>query len=456
MLYIKFKKKHFIIKNNNNVIMLPILTNINNNEIFLFTYNKYIISNKNILSQLDKEIYYKDAYNIYQKKSNIFNLNNTYLSSIYVQDNLNYKIISIKYNFINSNYLFSKNILLPKNIISQIIHRQFSTTNFSFFLLNNKSLTTNSLKIYSLYKNYMNITRYYIYWKNLFSNQYIVNFFKGIILNKKINNFVSPIKDITSGLMSIETIFEARTISNTYLIPIKLSILHNVYLSYEETTLNYLWKYSLYTFNNKNLLFFTEINTSLVDLYEHSTAILLPNNIITSGNYSVNFLILKLFSHNLNYYKQDHAIKLSHIFIFNLIVESLLKQYFKNGVIIPSIQFELVVKKMTAFIKINYVGDSSLLENDIFEFSKLKTLNYTLYILGYRQLLYSPIVLGITKSVLASSGFFASISFQEILKYLIKLSIEHSTEWLTDLKSKIITTDLIKTGSGWHRHFIKI
>lgn len=111
---------------------------------------------------------------------------------------------------------------------------------------------------------------------------------------------------------------------------------------------------------------------------------------------------------------------------------------------------------MTSFVRINYIGDSSLIENDIFSFSALKTLNYTLCILGYRQLLYSPIVLGISKSILAASGFLASISFQEIIRYLIKLSMEHSTEWLTDLKSKIITTDLIKTGSGWHRHFIKI
>lgn len=154
----------------------------------------------------------------------------------------------------------------------------------------------------------------------------------------------------------------------------------------------------------------------------------MPNNIITSGNYSINILLLKLFSHNLNFYTQDQAIKLSHIFIYNLIVESLLKQYFKNGINIPSIQFELIVKKMTSFVKINYKGDSSLLENDIFDFSKLKILNYTLNILGYKQMLYSPIILGITKSVLACSGFFASISFQEIIKFLIKLSIEYSTD----------------------------
>ncbi|XP_026189604.1 DNA-directed RNA polymerase subunit beta''-like [Cyclospora cayetanensis] len=207
----------------------------------------------------------------------------------------------------------------------------------------------------------------------------------------------------------------------------------------------------------KNKYLLIKINTiSLNKIYEHNTAILLPNNIITSGNYSINILLLKLFSYNLNFYKQDHSITMSHIFIFNLIIESLLKQYFKNGINIPSIQFELIAKKMTSFVKINYIGDSSLLENDIFEYTKLKILNYTLFTLGYKQILYIPIILGITKSILACSGFFLSISFQEIIKYLIKLSIEVSTDWLSDLKSNIITTDIIKTGSGWQRHFIKI
>ena len=220
--------------------------------------------------------------------------------------------------------------------------------------------------------------------------------------------------------------------------------------------LNYLWKYSLYTCSNNTTLFFTEITTSYLELYERRTSIVLPNNIITAGSYSMNILLLKIYSHNLSYYIQDQATNLSQIFIFNLIVESLLKQYFKNGIVMPSIQFELIARKMTSFVKVNYIGDSAISENDIFDFNKLKILNYSLRLLGYEELLYYPVVLGITKSVLAGSGLLASISFQEIIKYLIKLSMEDSTEWLTDLKSKIITTDLIGTGSGWHRHFSKI
>lgn len=60
------------------------------------------------------------------------------------------------------------------------------------------------------------------------------------MLNTQEYSSITPIKDITSGLISIETIFEARALPNVYLIPIKLSILTNLYLSYEETTLNYL------------------------------------------------------------------------------------------------------------------------------------------------------------------------------------------------------------------------
>lgn len=451
--YTKLKKKNILKKNN---IIFPIKLHINNN-IYIFIYFKYFKINNITLSF--NNLIYKESYSIYKKKNKLFNLINNYIPKLYLIDNLFYKTILIQYNFIDINYLFIKNIIIPKNIVSQILHRQFINNNFNILLFNNnKYLINNFLHIYYIYKNYIYITTYYTYWKNLFSNKYIFNFFRGIILNKKKYYSNNSIKDITSGLILIEIIFEAKILPNIYFIPQKLNILTNIFLLYEENTLNYLWNYSLYTFsyNKKKLLFFTEINSYSNYIYENKTSILTPNNIIIPGNYSINILLLKLFSHNLNFYMQDQAIKLSHIFIFNLIVESLLKQYFKNGINIPSIQFELIAKKMTSFVKINYSGDSALLENDIFDFNKLKILNYILYTLGYKQILYSPVVLGITKSVLACSGFFASISFQEIIKFLKKLSIEHSIDWLSDLKSNIITTNLIKTGSGWHRHFIKI
>ncbi len=72
------------------------------------------------------------------------------------------------------------------------------------------------------------------------ANKYTYTFYKGISSQKRGYFSNISIKDITSGLMSIETIFEARVIPNTYIIPIKLSLLNNISFSYEETMLNYL------------------------------------------------------------------------------------------------------------------------------------------------------------------------------------------------------------------------
>ncbi len=59
-------------------------------------------------------------------------------------------------------------------------------------------------------------------------------------MTKQQESFTISAKDITSGLIFIDTIFEARTMPNTYLIPTKLGILNNISLSYEEASSNYL------------------------------------------------------------------------------------------------------------------------------------------------------------------------------------------------------------------------
>lgn len=397
-----------------------------NKNLATFAYIEYIKLNKSTFSQM--KLLYKESYNIYKKENKNFNLINSYYPTVCIKDNLLYKIILLKYNYVSSNHLFAKKMVIPRNTMIQIIHKQLTHIP-KFFFLNIKSAFNSYINIYTLYKNYRYIALHYSYWNNLFKyKKYHLSFFNGILSTKQNNYFFPLVKDITLGLISIEVVFEAKSLPNLYLIPSKLGILNTIFLLYEEAELNYLWKYSIYACANNTTLFFTEIATSYLPLYECKTSIVLPNNIITAGNYSVNVLLLKVFSHNLSYYIQDQSINLSQIFIFNLIVESLLKQYFKNGIVIPSIQFELIARKMTSFVKINYIGDSTLLENDIFDFNKLKILNYSLNLLGYKQLLYYPIVLGVTKSVLAGSGFLASISFQNIIRYLIKLSMENSTE----------------------------
>jgi len=436
-----------------NSIELPLILN-GQKEINIYVCFYYIkVYNINDISH---NIHVKNKYIIFNKNNKSFSLINTYFPYLQLQDIFNHKNVYIKYNYTLTNYIFSKNIICSSKVCSQITHRHYINKSNIFFF-NYLSRFHYNLKIQNLKERYDLITNKYYLWNNISLNIYKFNFYKGIYFVNNTTSFKSTkINDITSGLLSIETIFEARSLLNSHLIPTKCSILEKLFIHYEDIILNYIWTYSLFDFKNNNLLYYTELNNNIVYPYENSTSIILPQNIITCGNYSINILLLRLFSHNLEYYNQDQAIKISHLFAFNLIVESLLKQYLKNGVIIPSIQFELLVKKMTSFVRINHIGSSSLIENDIFDFSILESLNYSFYTFGYTQLLYTPIVLGISKSILCSSGFLASISFQDIIKNLMSLTVENSVDWLTDLKSKIITTDLIKTGSGWYRHFIKI
>lgn len=431
-------------------IEIPIKLNIFNG-LSIFTYIKYIKSN----TCVNKNTYFKfnDSFITHTTLKHSLTLNTNYMPNINIQDTYFLKNLLIKYDI---GELYFKNIICDKNLISHTYHKNIEINKETYSFSNSIYLNKNNIIITQLQKEYITIFSYYSYWKHQYYSKHLFNFYIGFYKKKNININFTKLKDITSGLLSIEIIFEAKTLLNKYLIPSTLSVLNNISLKYEENTLNYIWFYTLYTIKNKSLVFFSDITTYPIISYEHKTSIILPNNILTSGQYSVNNLILKIFSHNLSYYSQEQAIKISFLYIFNLIVESLVKQYFKNGIIIPSIQFELLVKKMTSFVKINYIGDSSFTENDILEFSILESLNYIYIKLGYLQLLFFPIVLGVSKNILASAGLLASISFQEILKYLMKVSIETTTDWLTDFKSKIITTDLIRTGSGWYRHFIKL
>ncbi len=160
-LYFRGKKQQCY--TNKNSITTPILIKINNG-LFIYTYITYIHSNKRILSQ--RNLHSTEAYSVYKKENKILNLLSTSLPKIYIKDNLNYKLVLIKYTFCGTNYLFTKNILLPTNIISQITHRQLNN-NSTVFFLNNRFPNSSSLLFNSLYKNYIYVTEYYIYWKTL-------------------------------------------------------------------------------------------------------------------------------------------------------------------------------------------------------------------------------------------------------------------------------------------------
>ncbi|KAF8819416.1 putative Rna polymerase C1 [Cardiosporidium cionae] len=128
--------------------------------------------------------------------------------------------------------------------------------------------------------------------------------------------------------------------------------------------------------------------------------------------------------------------------------ESLCKQYINNGIRLPTIHFELIAKKMTSCVKLTSIGDTAFKYNDILPFNLIHTVNMALAYHGYTISYYKPHLLGISRSVLAYSGFLSASSFQETIKTLINSALESKVDWITDLKTRIMFADLITSGSG--------
>ena len=63
-------------------------------------------------------------------------------------------------------------------------------------------------------------------------------------------------------------------------------------------------------------------------------------------------------------------------------------------------------------------------------------------------LLYSSLVLGITKAALNNPSFISAASFQETTRVLTKAAIEGRIDWLRGLKENIIIGHLIPAGTG--------
>ena len=409
----KFKK---ILKINNkkNILLLDLKTI---NTPYYSLYNKYKYIKYNQINKFKKyyiSLNYK--HSSIKKNINVFNLtyncrpnikikNVLYNKLLFVEDNLNKKTYKMDY--------------IPSNTLVYNTHKQFIVLNKIYY---NNNVILNNIYNNKIRFNLNKINRYYILWGN---NSYVYKYtiLNGFKVQNSKKNISTKVKDITTGLSSIEEIFEIRSTLNSFILPPTITVLNKSFYIYEEISLSYLHLYSLFNLQNKTTVYLNNITRYPKLLYEQISSILLPQYNIISTNFSINIILSKLYSIFLDFYTQEYSTYLSHLYVYNLIVESLTKQYYKNNILIPSIQFEIIAKKMTSFVSINYIGDSSLNEKDIFDFNLINILNTTYNLLGYSQLFYTPIVLGISKSILASSGFLVSISFQEILKNIINLSI---------------------------------
>ncbi|MBE9175343.1 DNA-directed RNA polymerase subunit beta'' [Synechocystis salina LEGE 06155] len=126
--------------------------------------------------------------------------------------------------------------------------------------------------------------------------------------------------------------------------------------------------------------------------------------------------------------------------------------YQSQGVDISDKHIEVIVRQMTAKVRIDDGGDTTMLPGELVELRQVEQVNEAMGITGSAPARYTPVLLGITKASLNTDSFISAASFQETTRVLTEAAIEGKSDWLRGLKENVIIGRLIPAGTGFSSH----
>jgi DNA-directed RNA polymerase subunit beta' len=147
--------------------------------------------------------------------------------------------------------------------------------------------------------------------------------------------------------------------------------------------------------------------------------------------------------------------------ILNIMGEKELQKYLVNevqevyrlqGVQINDQHIEVIVKQMLKHLVIEDPGDTDFLVGEQATKKLFQQKNADLIKLGKRPAKGRPILMGITKSSLATESFISAASFQETTRVLTEVAISGKMDSLKGLKENVIMGRLIPAGTGARKY----
>ena len=126
--------------------------------------------------------------------------------------------------------------------------------------------------------------------------------------------------------------------------------------------------------------------------------------------------------------------------------------YQSQGIDISDKHIETIVRQMTAKVRVDDGGDTTMLPGELVELRQIEQVNEAMAITGGAPVLYTPVLLGITKASLNTDSFISAASFQETTRVLTEAAIEGKSDWLRGLKENVIIGRLIPAGTGFNAH----
>jgi DNA-directed RNA polymerase subunit beta' len=130
------------------------------------------------------------------------------------------------------------------------------------------------------------------------------------------------------------------------------------------------------------------------------------------------------------------------------LVDEIQEVYRLQGVNINDKHIEVIVRQMMRWVKIEDVGDTEFLIDEVVDKFRFIGDNERIVNGGKKPATGRPLLLGITKASLSTDSFISAASFQETTRVLTEAAISGKVDYLRGLKENVIMGRLIPAGTG--------
>jgi DNA-directed RNA polymerase subunit beta' len=134
------------------------------------------------------------------------------------------------------------------------------------------------------------------------------------------------------------------------------------------------------------------------------------------------------------------------------LVNEIQEVYRLQGVNINDKHIEVIVRQMMRWVKIEDVGDTEFLIDDVVDRFRFIEENERVVTAGGVPAKGRPMLLGITKASLSTDSFISAASFQETTRVLTEASISGRVDTLRGLKENVTMGRLIPAGTGFYAY----
>ena len=130
------------------------------------------------------------------------------------------------------------------------------------------------------------------------------------------------------------------------------------------------------------------------------------------------------------------------------LIQEVQRVYRLQGIDINDKHIEVIVRQMMHKVRVEDAGDTDLIVGSMIDKSELKEKTKEALKAGKNPPVAKQVLLGITKTALATDSFLSAASFQETTRVLTEAAIKGKKDPLIGLKENVIIGKLIPAGTG--------